>query len=997
MKAIKNGIRTTLRTPKKTVLFAAILLLLAALISVAFSIFAAVRCYRDDCEAYFHTVVNLEYVGKYYPSGMTYDETLADALRAHRAELDALCRSEQVLSFEPVSNSLALVDGLHRKDRLSYDAEAAVLQVYVTGIDEEKDYYNTIIEKSLYARTDESGKILCLRVPYAEDPSARRPEKGMHYLICGHFYQGQSSYLWFQAEDMTCLDDDGNAVSVPACTQTEAAQGPAGSAYETLAACLERNNNSCPVQYTSALEDQLPFHQQALTMAEGRVFTAEEYAENAGVCVISSRLAAVMELACGDRLTLSVWETEGDLYRLPPTDLRTEQYEIVGVYSRNDDYPYEIYLPVQDAEGAGLRAVNGCRLGQFRIENTGAAAFLEQAQPLEQSGFRFTVYDQGYAVAVESTEDLLLLSDVFLLICLVLTISVLCLQCHLFISRQRETAQTMLALGSGKGYIHRYFLGGTALLAIPATLLGCVLGKLLERAVLSLLGYLSETLFAQDIRFSASGLSLVRTLDFAPKIPAWVYLAAGGFLLLCAALLTLLFGAGALKDRAERKRRRRLTPRIPKARRSSHLRCRLKYALLSIRRNTGRTAAVLALSVVIALFFGYLTDSLHGYHAELEDMKARTVLTGHATDSLGQRIDGLVVNAKHARAFLAEDLVSDFNLTNTICHLRFIGIPEKADGSRQTVPAPALPETGHAIETLFGKMYHEPLWVQTSSVSGLPLFYAAPPTEIRWLEGYGEECMLGTEWCCALPRTMMEEKGIALGDTCRFLYAIWNDDDPAIDTIDMKVVCSYVSASESDTIYSPIGNAFLKCERTFNGSVLLTDGSYDSFVFTIRDVNRLPAVRDALEASGFTYVRSGERLRTYVIIDDEVYQNTAHSMERQIKYVTTLYVCLYLIAGVLGYVLSRLMTASRKRELALMRALGTQPRRIVANFHAEQTVLCAFGLLLGVGIWLLTGNRVDPAQLILTAAYFVIWSGTALLCLLRGMKNPAYNDLTEPE
>ena len=67
MDAFKNGVKTTLRTPGKSLLFSLILLLLALLAAVAFSVFFAVRGYLSDCEDYFHTIVHLEYIGKDYP------------------------------------------------------------------------------------------------------------------------------------------------------------------------------------------------------------------------------------------------------------------------------------------------------------------------------------------------------------------------------------------------------------------------------------------------------------------------------------------------------------------------------------------------------------------------------------------------------------------------------------------------------------------------------------------------------------------------------------------------------------------------------------------------------------------------------------------------------------------------------------------------------------------------------------------------------------------
>ena len=79
-----------------------------------------------------------------------------------------------------------------------------------------------------------------------------------------------------------------------------------------------------------------------------------------------------------------------------------------------------------------------------------------------------------------------------------------------------------------------------------------------------------------------------------------------------------------------------------------------------------------------------------------------------------------------------------------------------------------------------------------------------------------------------------------------------------------------------------------------------------------------------------------------------------------------------------------------------MRALGTQPYRIVLNFLAEQAILCALGLLLGAGIWALRGG-VGRLQGILMAAFFGCWCVSALCCLLCTLKKQTYASLSEPE
>ena len=997
MEAFKNGVKTTLRTPGKSLLFSLILLLLALLAAVAFSVFFAVRGYLSDCEDYFHTIVHLEYIGKDYPEDTVYDGALQRAITEHQTELDALCRSEQVLEFSPATNAAALMEGLHRKDLHCYDPDAAVLQVFVTGWDELSHNYIADVQAVLYSREDVTGKMLLMNCDDRGNPDAPQPEKWSSCLVCGHFYLGNNNLLCFKAESLS-YRDSGETVQVPSVTQWKEKQVPADHPYARLAAHLEQANNSCPVRYSAAPEDLLPFHQQILTIREGRLYTEQEAAEKAKVCVISSSLAALGGFSCGASVPLSVLEADADLYSVHHTFPEAEDYLIVGICTDSKEQPYRIYLPAPAQADASVSMVNGYDLGQFRIRNSGATAFLEQAQALEQYGFHCTVYDQGYAAAVEPMQELILLSALFLMVCVVLTVAVLCLQCHLFITRQREAAQTMLTLGSGKAHVRGYFLSGSMLLGILTVPLGCLGGRLLEGWVMRQLVRLTATQGVRDLRFSSSRLTLIRTLEFAPKIPLWVYLAAGAFLFLCAVCLTLLFSTAALRDRAEKKRRKPKKPVTPKARRSSHLSGRLKYAILSIRRNTTRTAVVVALSVTVALFFGYLTDSLQSYRVQLEAVQNNTVLSGHATNSTGQLLDDLMVSKRIVCLLKESDCPIALNLSRKIGNLQFYGISETADGEARALEEPAYPEDGSfEMQRWIRDFYFEPQWKQTSSVSDSPLFYYTKPTALTWLEGYCEASMLEEEWDCVLPQSMMDAHGIVLGDTVRFIFLVNDEYVPVFDTIDLKVIGAYQSLTESQTVFSPIGHSRIHSERAMFNEIALTSSNYHSMVFTLKDAKQLDPLREALANAGFDYAHSGRNKRLYAVIDDEVYLNTVRSMERQINYVGTLYACLYAILFGLGFVLSYLMTVSRKKELALMRALGTQGTRIVANFHVEQTVLCGAGLLLGLLLWRMIGKPLATTQLLLTVVFFAIWSLTALFCVLKGMRKQAYNDLVEPE
>jgi len=972
MTAIKNGIKTTLRTPGKTLLFTLILTALAVLLSVAFCVYTAVRNYLKDCDEYYHTIVTLEFIGKDYPDLHVYDEAMVSAVNSHAEEFAALRNMDETIRFEPSTHALAEVQGLLRTDKLTYDPEAAVFYVYVMGFDDNGGSYLAAINRVLYSRANVNGKLIMMRTASMESDDAPVLRIGESYLVCGNFFTGTSSYLSFLAKPMTLPLEEGEVI-VPERTRTDELTPELEDRYHRLADLMSVRNNSCTVQLTAAVDDLAPFHQQELTLRSGRLFEEGDYSSKAKVCIISNRIADALSVDAGDSINISMRTAEGDLYSVKATGSEYESYLVVGVYDRNDDYPACIFIPDASAGEEELVPCNGYRLGTYRIKNNGATAFLEAAKPLEQHGFRFTAYDQGYSSVVEPMRELMLICIIFLAVCLALTAAALSLQCHIFITRQRDAAATMYALGSGRAHIYRYFLSAAAVLALPAAVLGCIIGRLTERTVFGMLERFAEQLVAQDLRFSSSRLTLIRTLEFTPHVTAAVYIAAGAALLLGIILFTLLFSRRAMDDRTERKKRKSSGGAVRRpVRSSSKLSGRLKYAALSIRRNTGRTAAVLLLCLLVALFLGRLTSSLEGFRAQLASVREGAVIKGHATDYFGRAIDGLVINEDMTVALMDPEVLTKVRIANVQRsinwgNLRFAGIPVTADGVEHDIPEPYIPEGSFAIETMVGQMYDEPKWICTNSPENSTLFYYTKPISFVWAEGYDAAVFAENDRSCVMPRQLMEANGICLGDTVTFIYCR----DGWLGAVDLHVVGSYLSAAGDETIFSPLPRG---------GYGRYRQPTYESMTFTLDDAEDLDALRDALEGSGFTWVRSGERGRSFAVIDDEVYLNTTRSMERQIKYVSILYNALYVLAGIIGFVLAWLLASSRRKEIAVMRALGTQPVRIVLNFLAEQALLGCVGLLLGLLIHRLLGQPFG-----------------SLLYILLSIHRQAYAALAEPE
>ena len=1031
MQATKNGLKSTLRTPGKTLLFLLILTVTAALLNISCSVYGAVRGYLGNCDDYFHTIAELEYVGQYYPSQMIYDESFAAAVEENRDTLSALIHAEQVLSWEPASNERMLSPDIHRWDDFVPEPEAAVMRVKLYGYEPSNGLYSALVTETLYSRYNDTGKLILLRdvdgAPVLDYPAS--------YLITGYFYSN------FQLESVS-YPDNGEMIELPPYLP-EGAGEEAEAPYLRYAEVLHQINDSCRVTRTAALEDLYPFHQQVITLTEGRSFTQQEYESKARVCIVSERIAGMLGLAPGDELSFALFRAEGDLYDVSShTQLDEGAYKIVGLVSHSEDYPYCVFLP-DAAVRDEIRPVNGYTLGQFRLKNNAVPAFLEAAAPLLEHGFRLNVYDQGYAAATEPMEELLFISGIFLAVCLLLAACALAMQSHLFISRQREAARTMYAMGSGRTHVCVYFLSAVLALTVPAAIFGAGFSRMAERRVYGILQRFASQYAEQDLRFSATRIAVTRTLEFDPVSSMRSYLTAAAILAGGTLAFTLVFALLSLRDRKSAKKKR-VRQRVSKrAGHVSRLSGRFKYGLLSVIRGRGRSVAVLLLGLAAAAFFGHLTNARNGYDEQLAAYRENAVITGTATDYYAKRISGLTLKGGPISLLSSSELVEDACITTRLGHIKFLGVEGK-----EQLPFNWPEYGGYAYETVFYMLNKEPVWTGTSSVSDSPLFHFSEGGSVEWLEGWSEadftrldelqykaydyvwggwysDDYRGGPAVCAMPKAMMEENGIQLGDLVNFAIAYYHPHwDSLVLPVQLQVVASYVAPTESSTVFSPvsyvregleeehyfptydmsaaevwIGRDCFSPEKiaAFQEKGLSPAISYSSFTFTLKDSKRLDELRAAMDEAGFTWVHSGERVKPFAMIEDDVYLNTVHSMERQIQYVSVLYAALYLLAGVIGFALAWLLILSRRKEIAVMRALGTQPGRIVGSFLLEQLLLMAAGLVLGLLLCRVTGIRANQTQLLLTAAFLSVWTLSALLCLNTGLRKQSFAALTEPE
>ncbi len=1001
------GLKSILRQPKKALLFLVLLATVVTLLTLVMCVYHAVSGYLDECNEYYHTIAELEYFGSEYPDSHAADPAMAASISGNADTLEALLALPGVLQFDAEDALLGVIPDLRRKDWQVYDKDAAVIVVTISQWERSTASYSAIITEAPFAWGDVFDKITYISL---EEGSL---QLGDSYVLSGHFINSANNFLLFQPEDAWAGTGD-SAQLLPGYMPLNGSVLPEDSPYRALARVLKHRNNGYRISPVTDITTLRPWQQGELKLLDGgRLFTPEEYASDAKVCIISNLLSTVLDLSVGDTVPISLNDCDNLIYDAWTEVLApVEPYTITGIYYRTSEHPDTLYIP-RSAPNQQIVMTTGYTLGQFRLDNDLAADFHKQAQALLPAGYRLTVYDEGYATVSGPYKELQNLSLLFLLICLLVVPGVLALFSYLFISRRRDDALLQRALGVGSAHALRGFLAASLAITLPAAAIGLLAGRLLEGQVLDYIRVLAETLGATDTRFSSANLFTVRHLMFAPVSAASVYVLAGGLFLLFVLVFAAAFSLDAVHERKPRKKKK---PRVVHGR-TSRLSGRLKYALLSMRRGGMRTLAVLVLCAVIAVFLGVLTSASDQYAAQLQEIRQNTIIRGYATDFFGRYMNGMVIPGFKVEALLQAELADRVNLTWTVSNLRFAGITRTADGVDTGLEDPVIPTSGFSIETLLYKMSKEPKWVATNSISGSPAFYYETDPTLQWLDGYDERCLTGTDAAlCVLPVAMMERQGIHLGDTVRYLAWFDDDEEPFL-LFDFLVVGSYVLPYGEEVIYTPFGLNFpgappasaspereIETTRAWPGyfdmpwtRMQLSRFSFRSMIFTLRSASGLDALRDALEA--IPYEETGVRslVRDYAVIDDADYISTVQGMERQMRYMNALFICLYAAVMLIGAVGAYLLQNSRKPEIALMRALGVGTPRILLTFLFEQLLLSGIGVLLGMLCFILPGGSINTLFIWLLAAYELCWLSGSTIRMMRALRQKTQELLSEPE
>ena len=1014
---IRNSLLSLVRTKGKTFLFTLLIVALTLTLSLGVCVWASIQQFLDEADEFYTTIGLVEYIGRDYPQDTIIDPGLVEDLSS--LDIAGIENDPATLLWDSSARYYGYVDGFWRDDDYMANKDNSLIIVSSVIYNPTFNAYSAFVTRVLNSSKLEVDEQIFL------DPDFGLLEEGSYYVVYGETYNVRHPFLHLRPLQFVNEAAIETGIELPTIMNitVETADGISydlPEAYEKAGETLQVIDDFVVVNSTDNLMAMYPFHQEKQYIVEGRSFTDEEYISGERVIVISDLVAARLGKTVGDELKLAF---------IPPDEsgsapnywagngfTNQSDFTIVGITNSVDENEWYVYIPKAVGAPFSVDPI-GYTVGQAIVKNAEAAEFAARVDPLMQSRFILTMYDQGYANVAVPFTTILNIAKILTAIIAFVEFAVLIFFGYLFIYRQRETGETLLILGAGKTWVSGYFILSAGVIALFATLIGAGVGFKLHDRILQLVAEAAGSQSLIDNRYSNGNFSITRVLEFAPQFDITFFLKFGLVVFAVALLSCLVFLSIAFKVN-QMKGRRKAGPQ--KEGKTSNLRGgSRKYAILSILRGGTRTTVVPLLAVAVVFFLGQLSTTSASYHQQLEEIYENTTISGKFTDVHGKQIGDQVIGSYNVMNLFRTGMIEDLSisldqwvlLNGTLLH---------ADGTEGVANQIIMPLNEYKFENVQRMFDRNSLGIQliaTNIFDSSPEFYYLDNVAVNFLEGYDKSLFsvpTGSEgiYYCIVSSDLMDDHEIVLGDTIQVSPFLSDGKEPTLSTeytapgnepvtgppldyYDLMVVGSYEQQSSVETIYVPLPLLFdtsliwdpgqstdedallVFTEEQISGEVdpqavdegfvpteaqteSLLDTVLYSATFKIPDSRDLTELKDYLIDYGYSQVNNIGRYRTFVVIDDAVFNNAVAGLKQQIRYTNTLYPFLYVLVGVIAFVVSYLLVVSRRMELAILRGLGATSLTTFMSFFMEQSFLCLLGVGVGLAAWqLLRGTPID--------------------------------------
>lgn len=269
-----------------------------------------------------------------------------------------------------------------------------------------------------------------------------------------------------------------------------------------------------------------------------------------------------------------------------------------------------------------------------------------------------------------------------------------------------------------------------------------------------------------------------------------------------------------------------------------------------------------------------------------------------------------------------------------------------------------------------------------------PNFRQEKGTEISWFDGYDESIFSGDERLCLVSETLTNDMepdipGQQLSLVFTYAYLDQNDEVQTVEYTQILTVAGYFH-EESNAIYCPysaVSYVFQKMEEERN---------VDHISATLIDNNLLDSIKR--DRSTWFAAPTPGGMRTewghlgfdyypYALdINDSLLINAAATLENSIFISRVCSILIYIVSGGAGFLVGFLMIRKQKREINLLRTLGTGTVSVFAGFALEQLLCIGSGILIGAAVF--GWHPISP--LLILGGLYSAGLAAALLGFLQG-------------
>jgi ABC-type lipoprotein release transport system permease subunit len=1000
---LKHSIKSVVRSPWKSILF--VLLLSAAILFVSLGssmLYSAERMLAQADEQ-FNTVVSLKYGGLENNEGAWADQVYQENIA--QLDLDPVINHPSVLAVDTEREIFAYAEnGTDIKQRTSpfYDI---VVFTFTPVYQEDEVSWTVMSNDVLFGDSLKAENFIVINPMNTKgELITHNLERDKTYLGAAiiNYVMGKRTATFVDPatlipsheEDLQVLTEITDITDQPDYLDTTD-----GLLWKTLIESMSIVDRSFSVTASSYLPAAAPFHLNQTRLTEGTFET-----EDTNTCYISDRVAALLNLQVGDTWPLSFhYSADGDptsSYWVEEGFNTTKDVRIAGIFQEFTGLAFQVYMPLGDWVD---KTPDDYEFLRILVDNETVNAYIADIKQSLPENIEIQVKDQGYAAAVRPILTLREQAIALTAISAIAGIAAAILFSYLFISRQRQTARVMMMLGTGRNRTAAYLLFGILLIAIFSALFGTLVASFTETRITQAVWQSLQKEDVLDIRYSERAMGI--PVEFNPELTtsAWVRWGSAGLLIFIIVLITVIFAILALQKPKRKKIRKTSGPshKAGKGISFAHVpTIGLRFALRSISRNWVRSLIVPVTSLVLVIFIVAIAYAENQQQKEAESVYDEVQTLAYMTTFLGESrevplhlqadIFHLLEPSYESRGRLQmvnygwygdeiARLRQRFEENNPYIermiltykmHYSYMGVvtPAGEDSVNPDLlrrPDVANHDPAYGFDWYQNEVRQMPIILFTDSILASPEFYQSKDPVIDWLDGYSDSSFRTNDYIVALPDRFMEENGVNLGDTVRIaVYLAVPDQGVLMEAYDFLVVGNYAQGSRSPIVYTPWS---LVCYITiYNDQVYLElespqdeppnvwqqreSNEYLADTITTasivpEDTRELSALRDYLEERRYSQVGTINQKRLSVVIEDKALSDAVESIQQHIFFMDLVMSIMLVVSGIIGFILSYLLTRHRLHEFAIMRSLGARRRQVYSAFFLEQFILFTIGIL----------------------------------------------------